>query len=699
MQIVDSKSLLAKLMATENLTIEHSNVRTASFDTKNRILTVPTLDDNISGYLYDLFLGHEVGHALYTPMEGLRKALELGIPNSISNVVEDARIERKIKYKYPGIRSSFVKGYNELIEKDFFETKGLNLNMLNFIDRANLYFKGGASRNIRFTEYERELLDQMDTTETYEDVIELSIRIKEYLKQESEKQKKNVDNSADEEDEFDFDNEDLEEDFEPSMDDGEEGEESDEDESKSGDLDRDEKEVDKKAANYGDTKHNNNNSDIEAFTDKAFSKNQEQLFADKSSNYLYADIPKIDINEAIMDHKVLWKKHKDYYTEFDYLAPTSQDYLKIRKELNKSVSYLAKEFEMRKNADQLKRASIAKTGELNMSKIFSYQFSEDIFKRLTVVPNGKSHGLVMFLDWSGSMCDHMLNTVKQLFALTLFCRKVNIPFEVYAFSQAQGYGFDYRPTPVVGQIKLSSFVLFNLLSSRMNSAEYTYACVSLTNIGKQKYRVPSFMSLGGTPLNEAVISAMEIIPHFQKKYKLQVVNTVFLTDGEGHNLYERIENVQGDRVDTSYAERYGPVPTVMVIRDPKTKHTEIIKEVAQNQTKHFVKLLKASTGCNVIGFYVLTGREFGRVYRNFFSRTVSESELKSKFRSDKFLVINNAGYDDYYLLRTESLDTEDSTFEVKENVTHRGLVSAFSKYTSGRVANKVVLNRFINLIT
>ncbi|NBP16740.1 hypothetical protein EBU95_20530, partial [bacterium] len=64
MQLIDSKSLLAKLMATENLTIENRNVPTASFDVKNRILTVPTLDNNISSQLYDLFMGHEVGHAL-----------------------------------------------------------------------------------------------------------------------------------------------------------------------------------------------------------------------------------------------------------------------------------------------------------------------------------------------------------------------------------------------------------------------------------------------------------------------------------------------------------------------------------------------------------------------------------------------------------------------------------------------------------
>jgi len=94
MSLVDSKSILAKLMATENLIIEQKNVTTASFDVRNRILTVPILDNNISSNLYDLFMGHEVGHALYTPLEGMLQARKDNLQSSIVNVVEDARIER-----------------------------------------------------------------------------------------------------------------------------------------------------------------------------------------------------------------------------------------------------------------------------------------------------------------------------------------------------------------------------------------------------------------------------------------------------------------------------------------------------------------------------------------------------------------------------------------------------------------------------
>ena len=59
------KTNLAKLLATENLVVEHANVETASFDVVNRVLTLPVWE--ASENVYDMLVGHEVGHALYTP--------------------------------------------------------------------------------------------------------------------------------------------------------------------------------------------------------------------------------------------------------------------------------------------------------------------------------------------------------------------------------------------------------------------------------------------------------------------------------------------------------------------------------------------------------------------------------------------------------------------------------------------------------
>ena len=61
---LDVKSNLAKLLATENITIQHNKVSTASFDVKTRELVIPIMKE-MSKDIQDLMTLHEVGHALF----------------------------------------------------------------------------------------------------------------------------------------------------------------------------------------------------------------------------------------------------------------------------------------------------------------------------------------------------------------------------------------------------------------------------------------------------------------------------------------------------------------------------------------------------------------------------------------------------------------------------------------------------------
>ncbi len=713
--LIESKSLLAKLMATENLTIEQKNIPTAMFDVKNRILTVPVLDDKITGFEYDLFMGHEVGHALYTPIEGIKKAIAEKIPLSIANVIEDVRIEKKIKFKYPGLRTSFIRAYNGLYGKDFFGTKGSDINDLNFIDRLNLHAKIGVGLSVKFNDEEKVLLKAAEDTETYDDVIEVCKRIVAFMEEQEEERKARKPEEDDSDDEADGgdgfeDSDNWDDEYEDSDDDSTEGNSS----SSEGDGEQDEETQQSSGEEEhikGDDRYTYKpveSDPVRAFTDEAFKQNEKKLYAENAKNWVYANVPKIKSEEVIIGFKKMYKMYKDFHEASTYSSGgiATKDFLKIRRDTNKVVSYLAKEFELRKNADQLKRTSTAKTGDLDMKKIYSYQFNDDIFKKISVVPDGKSHGLVMFLDWSGSMSDHLLNTVKQLISLVMFCKKVNIPYEVYAFATHESHTTpEYNVTPKENDIVMGNFQLFNLLSSKMTAGEFTYAASALVFLAKAPRYCPHWMVLGGTPLNEAVVSAMDIIPKFQKQYKLQIVNTVFLTDGEGHNNRNVYKTLDDGRIypqgfEYSFRREYPG----LVIRDPITKHEERVENIYSSnaQTGAYVKLLKARTGCNVLGFYVIGGRDFGRKCLDFYPKlsTTAYDLIKSKFRKNKYAVVTNAGFDEYYVLRSEGLDTEeDSTFEVKENATTRGLVSAFSKYAGGRVANRVVLNRFIGLIS
>jgi len=147
MQTQEIKGNLARLLATENLIVEHRKTATASFDVDRRLLTLP-MWDKASGIVYDMLVGHEVGHALFTPNKDWRDAVDC--PKDFVNVIEDARIEKLMKRKFPGLRKSFNGGYKELNNLDFFEIVDQNLDNFSLIDRINLHFKIGASAFIPF---------------------------------------------------------------------------------------------------------------------------------------------------------------------------------------------------------------------------------------------------------------------------------------------------------------------------------------------------------------------------------------------------------------------------------------------------------------------------------------------------------------------------------------------------------------------
>ena len=180
------KTNLAKLLATENLVVEHKSVETASFDVKNRILTLPIW--NVSDVVYDMLVGHEVGHALFTPEE----CRDSNIPASFINVVEDARIERKIKTTYPGITKSFSAGYKELNKKDFFDIDGKDLmEEFELIDRINIYFKLGihdVTCVVPFLEEEKPLVEKVRNATTFEEVLDAAREIHEFMKSKKESQ-------------------------------------------------------------------------------------------------------------------------------------------------------------------------------------------------------------------------------------------------------------------------------------------------------------------------------------------------------------------------------------------------------------------------------------------------------------------------------------------------------------------------------
>jgi hypothetical protein len=732
--LIESKSNLARLMATENLVVEQKNVSTASFDIKNRVLTVPILSGKLSPELYDLFLGHEVGHALETPEAGWHTSItDLKVNRSILNVCEDVRIEKKIKRRYPGLKVSFLKGYNELMKMDFFGVKDMNLAKMNYIDRLNIHTKCGARVSLDFHGFEEELLQEVESAETFEETVEVAKKIQAYMKEEQEKKKNSsadtseIDEGEDSGEAKSFvtmpgDGDDSNDDPDESADSGDAApvEESTEDSDEDGEA----------PGTSGEGSYED--GVMESKTDNFFREKEEELYENtKNVEYVYSNIPDLNLENIIVPYARIMKDIQEenmLYPDFYKPDVLKANFNKFRIESNKVVSYLCKEFELRKNADQMSRAKVSKTGELNMNKIHEYKITDDIFARMTTVPNGKSHGLVMFIDWSGSMIDHIHSTVKQLLNLTMFCKKVNIPFEVYGFTTFSPFSdpadYSYRhysqpkyQKPVIGDLAVSQFSLLNLLSSKMSTTEYSKMCSILLDYGRPEQQsskhytnicIPEVYLLSGTPLNEAIIAAFKIVPKFKADNKLQVVNTVFLTDGEGSSLPGRISNIDektGRHV--IGGSIYANSRQKSILRDPITKATV---EIASRRGAYghspqsisesiaLLNLFKQRVDSNLIGFFIASSRNIKSSLQQYCSNMEESYSLSEQFKKKGFCVLNGSGYDDYYFIRSSELDIdEDAEFEVKSNTT-RGLVSAFSKYNGNKISNRIVLNRFITLI-
>ena len=168
------KSTLARLLATENLLVEHKQVPTASFDVHKRLLTLP-MWNRASDTVYDLLVGHEVGHALYTPDDDTLDNLQC--PKDYLNVTEDARIEKLMKRKYPGLAKDFYRGYQELNDDDFFAIEDQDRETLSLIDRINLHYKIGAYALMPFNASETPLCAAVGDAETFEEAIAAAVAI------------------------------------------------------------------------------------------------------------------------------------------------------------------------------------------------------------------------------------------------------------------------------------------------------------------------------------------------------------------------------------------------------------------------------------------------------------------------------------------------------------------------------------------
>lgn len=727
---IKATDLSARLLATENLSVIRARTRTASFDIKSRVLTLPMWKE-MTPEVEDMLIGHEVGHALYTGEEYLEPIKENSKLMGYLNIIEDVRIEKLIKRKYPGLRKRMNEGYKQLNDRDFFGVKSIqNFDDLLLIDKINLYFKVGFNCGVTFNPDEKVFVTRAERCETIDEVIELAKDIYAYSKEQAEKRKEQnqsqgIDDEDADEGDFDYDPED----FDASDEDGDE--EFPQHPSNS-------------SASKKDEKDNTDEENLQSKTDRAFQDKLEDL-ADESTEYIYWKFETSRIDNVIVDYKTIlnetrtpeeWNKDNSMYEretrymddtqKAEYLKKRAVEFENFKQETSRTVNYLVKEFEMKKSAQMYKRAQVSKIGSLDMRKVYAYKLKDDLFKRVTTLPQGKNHGMIMLVDWSGSMNDVLVDTLKQVINLAQFCTRVQIPYRVLAFTTQYSesipnkFGYEEYHERIrkinSHRAKLyerdgnyidaaGGYHLLELFSSKMSNSEFNAMSKRLVD---HRFTWNDGYTTGGTPLNEALVWVYENLAEFIKNNNIEKTTFITLSDGEGNcfgTMSSRgsraLEDARNETVDGVWKR----VTQKHFIKDEFTQKTYQINRNSTVQADVVLRMIKDRYNVSVVGFHICRNQRRALqdvIYCNIPNYTGDADALieqwRKSFRQDNFASIKNTARDELFVIPQDSTKIVEGELEVNANSKANAIAKNFGKYLNTKKTSRILLNRFVTLI-
>ena len=400
----------------------------------------------------------------------------------------------------------------------------------------------------------------------------------------------------------------------------------------------------------------------------------------------------------------------------------------------KTVNYLVKEFEMKKSATAYRRSTTSKTGIIDPMMLSKYKFTDDIFKKLSIVPDAKNHGMIILVDWSGSMSDVLPSVIQQLMNLAWFCRKINIPFEVYAFSNYYGYdsgdydwknkmknSFDLKK----GDLFMKNYKLVNFLSHKMNNKDFekgmqnlymTLECEDYRGYGSKSIinwydndtscarpiYLPSCMHLGSTPLNQALATMIDIIPKFKSKYGIEKMSFITLTDGasdSGEGITDDFTDSEGNHsmVSNPYKGKL-----VITVNGKNYDTSNIGGYRSDRMTALLLEIIRKRYNTNNIGFFLIPNKSRRHLHwaiENYDSKGryigVDLDDVMKDLTKNNVHLSKKSGYDKYFITvgntRVESADLSSLDSDAKTSDIKR----LFKKSMSGRLKSRVLLNNFI----
>ena len=711
---LSAQEYLAKLLAKENLSVQHGNYSTASFDVVNRVLRLPLWKDKGKD-VYDLLVGHEVGHALYTPADGWHDSeKKIGkIPRAYLNIVEDIRIERKIMEAYPGIKRRFKNGYKVLFDSDLFGTNERDINKAGLMDRLNVSSKSRGYVPVEFSNDESPLVNEAMEVETWEDVVAVCKKLYDFIEDQKDQEE---------------DKDEMEMGM-PSSDSGEapenEGEipmsgdeESDDSEEGNGDADG---ESDEDSSTSAVDQESGDDDGHETWTENTQREREEDLLEkspqrnferggqpEYSSGLSAENMDKIlytyDDAKALRNRWLTENINDEYAVEaapYNHQA-CKNDWSETKLTYKTQANLLAKDFERKKAAFEYSRARTAKSGKLDPLKLHAYKTSEDIFLTTTQLAQAKSHGIMLFLDLSGSMAELIEDVTAQAITIAMFCRQVNIPFEAYSFTTTSYWRRSNREEgmreslPEASEINAEGCKVVEMFSSKMNKktfdeASYIAFAVAKAHAysAKQSYHISGHYlhaidQMGSTPLIQTAILAAKLTKQFTRKFALQNTNIMFLTDGYPDGL-----SIQQDQKANVYTSR-----EIMINFEGKMVRGQGGRQIYEN----ILLRLKEITGATVMGFHLAyDASTFGQGYTSIDGEF--REDIKS-WRKDGFSAWKNVkGYDDYFIIKiNRSARFDSDVFTPKKADTINDLKREFKKFSKTKKGNKQLVARITDAV-
>ena len=434
-------------------------------------------------------------------------------------------------------------------------------------------------------------------------------------------------------------------------------------------------------------------------------------------------------------HELMEKYWADRYDSYKDSQNTLFREFKNRND--RYISLLAKEFEMRKAASKYSKQKISETGDIDVNRIYKYQVDDNIFRKATFVPKGKSHGLVLLLDRSGSMSNNMESSWEQILVLAMFCRKVNIPFVVYGFGNDTGaFQLDHGRennrsfSQNIHELSGSDVFLREYLNSKMSASEFARCSKNIMALacsygyrGNRKFSTPKTEHLSNTPMTEAMIALKPLVEQFRKVNNLDIVNTVIMHDGDA----DRIVSVIGERVDyrgQSYPSTVGIAHGQynLVLRDNKNKFEELMVDDDECPVRKSVfNWYRKTTGSKIIGFFIagsgaglragierryinekgesLRQIHAGHSNESYHMRREAAKQLSQIMKVERFLESKNSGYNKFFIIPGgDELEIENESLRVEGVVTAGKLKNAFMKMNKKKQVSRVLVNRFIGEI-